>query len=88
MFGGFDTVFPPCTEGHNWETISIQSNPSLLCRSSTQAPQWRLNGNNLSLQRLVTKKEFWETILEYRRYYQRYREITSNLLRCESEIDR
>ena len=88
MYGGLDTIFPPCTEGHNWETISIQPNPSLLCQSSKQAPQWKLVGNNLSLYRLVVKKESWEKILEFRRYYQRYREITSSLLRCESETDR
>ena len=88
MYGGLDTIIPPSTEGHNWNTFSMQPNPSNLCKSSNQSLSWKVIGNNLSLYRLVTRKEMWETVLEFRMYYQRYREITSNLLRCESGIEK
>mgnify|MGYP001633922198 CR=1 len=69
MNGCLDTVFPPASQGHNWNTVTVNPESCELMECVVKEYGWKMSGADLSLQEWISNRDFFDTARSFRDHY-------------------
>lgn len=71
--GSLETIFPPASQGHNWNTIMVDPQRSELMDCVDNTYLWKYDGKDLVLKNDINSRDYFDTVRAFRGGYSSFK---------------
>ena len=66
-------MFPPASQGHNWNTVTVNPDNSNLMKCVQDKYAWKLSGNDLTIQSMMNNRDSFDIARSFQQYYSSFK---------------